>query len=570
MKKLVEFLAVILIATTPVAFAETSAWQWQSTLVPKARVFAGPWSEYFQIESALHRAGLPYNINYNVSWPADIPGTQDAVVVLGNTAAPHLGAARLERIKEFVAAGGGLVVLGGLNAFGIGRYAGTPLDDILPVTFDPNSRLDPIPEGAPLTRADSATWLPTTDVSAQPLVYYIQNFAPKSNAVVQLMAGNRPVVVSGTYGNGRVVAIALTVSGEPPPGKLPFWEWPAWPNLLGQMIDWAAAARPMPAPVPGAARPTPASPVKPLTSDELTDFALGLKTPDNLLARALAHPSAAVADALFAHLTAPDATSKLTLAQALPVLVPYAKLEWGPRIVERTEALNPVVSDRLAALTLLGATRWPNATPRLLAALAQPETRLAVVEGLISSSDPKVIPPLRQAYDDALRACQIPGETEYFKPAVFAHESAAVATAAALALYKLGDPAGVERLLAMHRHAYLYWRIMSLASRRAGRKGDNTKATAQLMQQIHDFVISLKVESLDKLQQHAAPIPANHLAAFLKIAQTATDPTDVEWLVAELEASLPAFPPATWQPLTTAQDGIIARLARVASAANHP
>ena len=102
MNKLTGFLAVILLATAPAAFAETNAWQWQSTLVPKARVFAGPWSEYFQIEPALHRAGIPYSINFNVWWPADIPGTQDAVVVLGNTAAPHLGAARLARIGAFL------------------------------------------------------------------------------------------------------------------------------------------------------------------------------------------------------------------------------------------------------------------------------------------------------------------------------------------------------------------------------------------------------------------------------------------------------------------------------------
>jgi hypothetical protein len=48
----------------------------------------------------------------------------------------------------------------------------------------------------------------------------------------------------------------------------------------------------------------------------------------------------------------------------------------------------------------------------------------------------------------------------------------------------------------------------------------------------------------------------------MKAAQTATDPTDVEWLVAEMESSLATYPPATWQPLTTAKDGIISRLAR--------
>ena len=563
MKKLLGILTVLLTATTLPALAETNAWQWQSSLLPRARVWEGLWSDFFQIVPALHQAGLPYSrvtINELPSTDGDLP--HDAVIVIANIAAPHLTAERLARVKEFVAAGGGLVVLAGRSAFSQGEYVGTPLIEILPVTFEGHDTIPAILNGVPVTRAATATWLPAFDLAGKPAAFSVQVLVPKPGAVVQLLAGAKPALVSGTFGKGRVVAIALTVNGNPPPGVLPFWEWPDWPRILGQTIDWAAGARPLQP--PGSGAPPAASNLPPLTTEELSDFALGLKTPENLLARALAYPRAEVAEALFTHLTAPDATGKLTLAQTLPVLLPYAKPDWGPRLAERTEALNPNRDDRNAALLLLGATRWPNALPRLLTALEKTETRLAALTGLGNSGDPRAIPPARQAYAAAIQASQIPGETEYFKPDEFARESAAVATESALALYRLGDPHSIERVLDMHRHVKLYWRIYSAASRRELRNWADPVGQA-FLKGIYDMQDRL-FPAYNSLQTHPWPIPASQLAAFLKIAQTATDPGDVEWLAGELERSLSAFPPATWQPLTSAKDGILARYARAAVA----
>ena len=557
MKKLTGFLTIILTAATLPAFAQTSAWQWQSVAMPRAYVIEGMWSDFFQIVPALHSAGLRYtcvSLNELPATDAELP--RDSVIVLVNVAAPHLKPARVARIKEFVAAGGGLVVLAGRSAYCQGGYVGTPLAEMLPVTFD---FYDTLPQGVLLSRASSATWLSNLDVSAKPLAFYLQSLTPKSNAVVQLLAGQQPAVVSGTFGQGRVVAIGLTVNGNPAPGALPFWEWADWPRLLGQSIDWAAGARPLS--TEGAAGLSPADKLKSLTNDELNDYALGLKTPENLLARAVAQPRAEVADALFAHLTAPDATGKITLAQALPVLIPFAKPDWGARLTERTEALNPSREDRVAALVLLGATRWTNAVPHLLPGLAKPETQLAAIEGLGYSGDSRAIAPLRQAYHAAIRAALVPGETEYFNPDEFAREYAALATESALALYRLGDPEGVARVLTTQRQVKLYWRIFGVASRRELRNWNDPIALAAL-HNICDLASRLDLYAWQKLQRHAAPIPVSQLAAFLKTAQTATDPTDVNWLVEELEASLAAFPPATWQPLIAAKDGIIARTAR--------
>jgi uncharacterized membrane protein len=58
-------------------------------------------------------------------------------VVLDDVAAPDLSRAQQEALRAFVgAAGGGVVAIGGPHSFGVGGYAGTPLEDLLPVTMD--------------------------------------------------------------------------------------------------------------------------------------------------------------------------------------------------------------------------------------------------------------------------------------------------------------------------------------------------------------------------------------------------------------------------------------------------
>ncbi|MFO7898977.1 MAG: VWA domain-containing protein, partial [Planctomycetota bacterium] len=78
--------------------------------------------------------------------PADLSTADRAllatdVVVLDNVPADRLGGGRMAWLQSFVAdAGGGLLVLGGPDAYGAGGYAGTPLAGLLPVDPDPERR----------------------------------------------------------------------------------------------------------------------------------------------------------------------------------------------------------------------------------------------------------------------------------------------------------------------------------------------------------------------------------------------------------------------------------------------
>jgi Ca-activated chloride channel family protein len=60
-----------------------------------------------------------------------------ASVVLDDVAASDLSRAQQDALRVFVGTmGGGLVAIGGPHAFGVGGYAGTPLEDVLPVRMD--------------------------------------------------------------------------------------------------------------------------------------------------------------------------------------------------------------------------------------------------------------------------------------------------------------------------------------------------------------------------------------------------------------------------------------------------
>jgi hypothetical protein len=527
----------------------------QSSTLPRAYVIEGLWSDHFQIVPALHQAGLPSTrLTVNELSATDPDLNQFAVVVLANVDVLQLKEPRLARLKDFVANGGGLVVLGGSCAFSRGGYTNTPLEEMLPVTFPVTHLMPRYLDGLPLTRASAATWLPAFDESAKPAAFYVQTLPPKPGATVELLAGNQPAIITGTFGKGRVVAVALTVHGEAPAGVTAFWDWPGWPQLLGQVIDWAGNNR---LPIP----PSTANQPPPLTPDEINDFALGLKIPKDLLPRAQAHPSAEVAQALFTHITTPDSDTKLTLAAALPVLRPYAQPDWGKRLLDRAAAFNPNRDDRQAAVVLLGASRMTDAVPRLLSALQEPETRLAALEALGLTGDPAALPALRDQFAKLMRDAQLPDDPDWLRPEEFARDLALPAAEAALALYRLGDADAVPRLLQLHRQVNLYRRIYRTVARTQYR---NWNATTQAQQKLHQECADRLAAAQQRLQNATPPIPANQLAAFLTRAQTATEPVDVEWFLANLEKSLPAYPPVTWQPLTNAADAILARFARTA------
>ncbi|MCG3147203.1 MAG: hypothetical protein PCFJNLEI_00641 [Verrucomicrobiae bacterium] len=218
----------------------------QSQAEPR-RVLAvrGLWYELYQCDSAFAALGGVRSVNVwhspnSVSGP--FPSTAEEMarydlVILANINGQSLSAEGRALLKWYVAQGGAVLMLGGYYAFG-GEYHGTELEEIAPVEFSADPNLVAIPTGARLTPVKG---------DAQPHVFWRHNIRTKPGATVVLTADEQPLLVTGTFGQGRVAVFAGSVMGDPPAGRLAFWEWSQWPAVLAQAMTWlapSARARP--------------------------------------------------------------------------------------------------------------------------------------------------------------------------------------------------------------------------------------------------------------------------------------------------------------------------------------
>lgn len=156
----------------------------------------------------------------------------------------HLPAAYLQSLKTFVANGGGLLVIGGENAFGSGGYKGTPVEEMLPVTLTGASpdfttglfQARPMAKDHPLVRlydtpeASQAAWdaLPQLDGfarfgSVKPGSMVLAVHPTERTADGQPL----PIMAIRDYGRGKVMLASSDST----------WRW-----KLGAAADWRIGA----------------------------------------------------------------------------------------------------------------------------------------------------------------------------------------------------------------------------------------------------------------------------------------------------------------------------------------
>ncbi len=166
------------------------------------------------------------------SWPIDLRnwlqrGKFD-IYMIGDLDADALGDAQLRDLAEAVAAGAGLVTLGGFQSYGSGGYATSPLADVIPVQMDPNRRRsidainrDDVQIGGPLD-IRLARNHPITDLGGDDPAMVWKNLPPQLGAnrwigpkvapgvqVLLESPSQEPLLVIGEYGRGRTAALAF-------------------------------------------------------------------------------------------------------------------------------------------------------------------------------------------------------------------------------------------------------------------------------------------------------------------------------------------------------------------------
>lgn len=149
---------------------------------------------------------------------------------------------RLALIHEYVERGGGLVMIGGYLTFqGIeakARYAGTRVEDALPVTMLPGDDRVEVPQGVEPVLADGSHPIGAGLPGAWPRLLGYNRIVPRTGASVVARVGTDPLLVAGVHGHGRSVAFASDCGPHWCPPS--FIEWEGYPRLWRQIVAWAS------------------------------------------------------------------------------------------------------------------------------------------------------------------------------------------------------------------------------------------------------------------------------------------------------------------------------------------
>ncbi len=149
---------------------------------------------------------------------------------------------RLVSIKDYVLNGGGLVMIGGYLTFqGIdakGQYAGSPVEEVLPVTLSRHDDRKENPQGVvarlgdaghPITKGISGEW---------PALLGYNEVAAKPDAEVLVRVGGDPLIAVGEFGKGR--SAVFTSDCGPHWAPPPFVEWAGYAPLWNNIASWVA------------------------------------------------------------------------------------------------------------------------------------------------------------------------------------------------------------------------------------------------------------------------------------------------------------------------------------------
>jgi len=159
------------------------------------------------------------------------------VVLMVNVGERFLSIKERVLLREYVRAGGGLLVCGGNLSLGKGGRVGTALQEMLPV--EPENRWGLRGEGQPLeVRCVPGGFLEDLTPEKPPVVSWFHHVKARPGAKVLMRAGEHPILIAGTYGKGRVAVLAATPLGALAEGATHLFEWQDWPQVVRGTVLW--------------------------------------------------------------------------------------------------------------------------------------------------------------------------------------------------------------------------------------------------------------------------------------------------------------------------------------------
>lgn len=150
---------------------------------------------------------------------------------------------RLNLLKEWVENhGGGLMMAGGYLSFqgfeGKAKYAGTAIEQVLPVEIQPYDDRIETPEGICGRVAESAHPIVKGLDQDWPALLGYQKIVAKPDANVLARIEDDVLLAVRNVGKGKTLAFASDISPHWAPEE--FTSWSGYKTLFGQCIDWLA------------------------------------------------------------------------------------------------------------------------------------------------------------------------------------------------------------------------------------------------------------------------------------------------------------------------------------------
>ncbi|MDH3663699.1 MAG: glutamine amidotransferase [Alphaproteobacteria bacterium] len=154
---------------------------------------------------------------------------------------------RLKLLRDYVAGGGGLMMIGGYYSFqginGGARYHRTPIEEVLPVTCHAYDDRIEVPEGFKADVVGKADH-PILDGLGKdwPILLGVNEVQLKPDDDVELLArlpadeGGHPLLVTGHHGKGRTIAWTSDIGPHWVPGE--FAAWQGFGRLWRQCLGW--------------------------------------------------------------------------------------------------------------------------------------------------------------------------------------------------------------------------------------------------------------------------------------------------------------------------------------------
>jgi len=209
----------------------------------KVVLFFGVYTQWYKFDSALSNYEIKIS-NAHSEGVQDFPSVKDLfsakLIILSDVSGGEFTESQIKQIKSCVEQGCGLLVMGGPFTYGLGQFQEKGLAEMLPVKLEP---FDLKWEKEGKSFAGSGEILQGIDLAKKPMVYWIHKVEPKEGSTVVMTAGNYPLLVTGTYGKGKVAVFTGTPMGIPLKGQVPFWEWDGWTKMVGNIVNWLIAGR---------------------------------------------------------------------------------------------------------------------------------------------------------------------------------------------------------------------------------------------------------------------------------------------------------------------------------------